>query len=128
MAGASRAQVCISRRERCSMQITTRVAATAAALLIATMAFAALSKDEIKLLNKSATVLTDLRNAADNGIPEQIWSKAKCIVVIPSLKKAGFIVGGEFGEGVMSCKQGNTWVAPVFMQLTKGSAGFQAGV
>jgi SH3 domain-containing YSC84-like protein 1 len=110
------------------MQITTRIAAAAGAVLVATSAFAALSSDQVKLLNKSATVLTDLRNAADNGIPAQIWSKAKCIVVIPSLKKAGFIIGGEFGEGVMSCKQGNTWAAPVFMQLTKGSAGLQAGI
>jgi lipid-binding SYLF domain-containing protein len=47
--------------------------------------------------------------------------------VIPSLKKAAFIVGGEFGSGVMSCKHANTWGAPIFMQLTKGSAGFQIG-
>jgi len=110
------------------MHITIRVTAGAAALLVATTAFAALSKDDVKLLNKSAAALTDLRNAADNGIPEQIWSKAECIVVIPSLKKAGFIVGGEFGNGVMSCKQGNKWGPPVFMELTKGSAGFQVGV
>jgi Uncharacterized conserved protein len=110
------------------MQISTRVTAGAIALLVATTAFAALSKDDVKLLNKSAAVLTDLRNAEDNGIPDQIWSKAECIVVIPSLKKAGFIVGGEFGNGVMSCKQGNKWGPPVFMELTKGSAGFQVGV
>jgi len=72
------------------MQISTRVTAGAIALLVATTAFAALSKDDVKLLNKSAAVLTDLRNAEDNGIPDQIWSKAECIVVIPSLKKAGF--------------------------------------
>ena len=110
------------------MQISTRVTAGAIALLVATTALAALSKDDVKLLNKSAAVLTDLRNAEDNGIPDQIWSKAECIVVIPSLKKAGFIVGGEFGNGVMSCKQGNKWGPPVFMELTKGSAGFQVGV
>jgi len=99
-----------------------------AALLVATAAFAAQSKDESKRLNQSTTVLSEIRGASDNGIPEQIWSKAECVVVIPSLKKAGFIIGGEFGSGVMSCRQGNHWGAPIFMQLTKGSAGFQAGV
>src|SRR6476661_6681118 len=109
------------------MHITKRVAASMTALLIATTAFATVSKDDAKRLNRSAAVLTDLRNASDNGIPDRIWSKAECVVVIPSLKKAGFIVGGEFGGGVMSCKQGNHWGTPVFMELTKGSVGLQAG-
>ena len=50
------------------------------------------------------------------------------MLVIPELKKAGFIVGGESGTGVLSCKHGNKWGPPVFMSLTKGSVGFQAGV
>ena len=110
------------------MQITKRVTASVVALLVATTAFAALSKDDTKLLNKAAAVLSEIRNSPDNGVPDRIWSKAHCVVVIPSLKKAGFIVGGEFGSGVMSCRHGNQWGAPVFMQLTKGSAGLQAGV
>jgi lipid-binding SYLF domain-containing protein len=56
------------------------------------------------------------------------WGKAECVVVIPSLKKAGFIVGAEGGDGVLSCRQGAAWGAPVFMELTKGSVGLQAGV
>jgi SH3 domain-containing YSC84-like protein 1 len=103
------------------------VIASITALLTAATAYAALSKDEIKLLNAATTVVSDIRNAPDSGIPDGIWSKAECVVVIPSLKKAAFIVGGEFGAGVMSCKQANTWGAPVFMRLAKGSAGFQAG-
>jgi lipid-binding SYLF domain-containing protein len=47
--------------------------------------------------------------------------------VIPDLKKAAFIIGGEFGKGVMSCRAGETWSAPVFLELAKGSWGFQAG-
>jgi lipid-binding SYLF domain-containing protein len=50
------------------------------------------------------------------------------VVVIPGLTKAAFIVGGEHGSGVMSCRHGNTWGPPVFMEMTKGSAGLQAGV
>lgn len=110
------------------MHISKSVAASMTALLIATAAFAADSKADAKRLNRSAAVLTDLRNAPDNGIPDRIWSRAECVVVIPSLKEAGFIVGGESGSGVMSCRQGNQWGAPVFMELTKGSVGLQAGV
>jgi lipid-binding SYLF domain-containing protein len=98
------------------------------ALLLASTAFAQLSKDDVEQLSEATAVLADMRRAPDSGIPEAIWSKAECVVVIPSLKKAGFIVGGESGSGVLSCRQGTTWGAPVFMELTKGSVGLQAGV
>ena len=108
------------------MQAPNRLLTTVTALLIATPAFAALSKDDVKRLNESATVLSEIRNAPD-GVPDSTWAKAECVVVIPGLKKAGFIVGGEFGSGVMSCRHANGWAPPVFMHLTKGSAGLQAG-
>jgi lipid-binding SYLF domain-containing protein len=106
-----------------------KVAICGVLVLTATSAFAELSKDEVKRLNESATILTELRNAPDKGIPEELWSKAHCVVVIPSLKKAAFIVGGEYGSGVMSCrtKDAKGWSAPVFMQLAKGSWGLQIG-
>src|ERR1700733_7786767 len=95
-------------------------------VLIAASAFAALSKDEVKRLNESATILSELRRSPDKAIPEDLWNKAQCVLVIPSLKKAAFIVGGEYGSGVMSCRaQG--WSAPVFMQIAKGSWGLQIG-
>jgi len=103
------------------------VAVGAAALLVATTAFATLSKDDVKKLDEAAAVLSEIRSAPDGGIPERIWNNAKCVVVIPSLKKAAFIIGGEFGSGVMSCRHGGKWGAPVFMEMTKGSAGFQIG-
>jgi lipid-binding SYLF domain-containing protein len=102
--------------------------ASLAALLVAAPALAQLDKDDIKELNEAAAVVRDLRDAPDKGIPEGIWRKAECVVVIPSLKKAGFIVGAEGGDGVLSCRRGATWSAPVFMELTKGSFGLQAGV
>ena len=110
------------------MRTMKTVVASVIAVLMATSAFAQLKKSDIEKLNEAATVLTELRNAPDNGIPDSIWSKAQCVVVIPNLKKAGFIVGGEHGSGVMSCRHANTWGPPVFMELTKGSAGLQAGV
>ena len=98
-----------------------------AVCLSATTAFAALSKDEAKRLSQAGVVLTELRNAPDKGVPESLWAKAHCVVVIPSMKKAAFIVGGEYGSGVMSCRTADGWSSPVFMQLAKGSWGLQLG-
>jgi lipid-binding SYLF domain-containing protein len=95
--------------------------------LVATTAFAAsLSKDEVKRLNDAGTILTELRHSPDKGIPEELWAKAQCVIVIPSMKKAAFVVGGEYGSGVMSCRT-KDWSSPVFMQLAKGSWGLQIG-
>jgi SH3 domain-containing YSC84-like protein 1 len=110
------------------MRTMKSVVVSVAILLIGTSAFAQLKKSDIEKLNEAATVLTETRNAADKGIPDSIWAKAQCVVVIPDLKKAGFIVGGEHGSGVMSCRHAKGWGPPVFMELTKGSFGFQAGV
>jgi lipid-binding SYLF domain-containing protein len=104
------------------------IVASVAALLMAATAFGQMKSKDIEKLNEAATVLRELRSAAEGGIPESILSKAHCVVVIPDLKKAGFIVAGERGSGVMSCRHGSTWTSPVFMEMTKGSAGFQAGV
>jgi SH3 domain-containing YSC84-like protein 1 len=103
------------------------MAAGVASLFVATTASATLSKEDVKRLDEAAATLSDIRTAPDNGIPDKIWNNAKCVVVIPSLKKAAFIVGGEYGSGVMSCRHDGAWGAPVFMQMAKGSAGFQIG-
>ena len=108
------------------MRLPIAAAVATTGLLTATLAFGALSKDDLKHLNRATTVLSEFRNSSD--IPESVWTKADCVLVIPSLKKAAFIVGGEGGSGVMSCRHSNgAWGTPVFMQLTKGSVGFQVG-
>jgi len=94
--------------------------------LVASSASAELNSAHTKRLSESAAVIGELRDA-DNGIPEALWNKAECVVVIPSMKKAAFIVGGEAGSGVMSCRRRNGWSAPVFMHLAKGSFGLQIG-
>jgi len=109
------------------MKATSTIGVCATALLVGATAHAALKKSDTKILNDSTTVLSDMRSAPDSGIPEDVWRKAECVIVIPSLKKAAFIIGGEFGEGVMSCRQAKGWGAPIFMEMTKGSAGFQIG-
>src|SRR3954465_2329948 len=94
-------------------------AAAAAFLLIAGGAFAS----EASRLTAAGNAVREIRTE----IPQEYWAKARCVVVIPDLKKAALIFGGEYGKGVMSCRAGNSWSAPVFMQLAKGSWGFQAG-
>src|SRR6185295_13168322 len=104
-----------------------RAVAICALSLVASSAFAALSRDEVKRLTDAGAILSELRNAPDKGISEDLWNKAECAIVIPSMKKAAFVVGGEYGSGVMSCRTGKDWSAPVFMQLAKGSWGLQIG-
>jgi SH3 domain-containing YSC84-like protein 1 len=86
-----------------------------------------LGKDEIKRVDEAATVLKEIHAVPDKDIPQDLWEKAACVMVIPGLKKAAFIVGGEYGKGLMSCRRGNEWSAPVFMKLAKGSWGLQIG-
>jgi lipid-binding SYLF domain-containing protein len=100
---------------------------TAIGCFVATATFAELSKDEVTRLREGAAILTELRGSPDKGIPEDLWKRAECVLVIPSVKKAAFIVGGEYGSGVMSCRMSTAWSNPVFMQLAKGSWGLQIG-
>jgi lipid-binding SYLF domain-containing protein len=79
---------------------------------------------EASRLAAAASAVQEIRNE----VPPEYWTRARCVLVIPELKKAAFIVGGEYGKGVMSCRAGDQWSAPVFMQIAKGSWGFQAGV
>ena len=90
-------------------------------------AAAAVPSSEAKRLNEAAQVVSELRATPDKGIPEDLWDKAACVVVIPGMKKAAFVFGGEYGKGMMSCRTGSSWSAPVFMQLAKGSWGLQIG-
>jgi len=78
-------------------------------------------------IRESAAVLTAVRGEPDKDIPRGLWEKAECVVVIPGLKKAAFGFGGEYGKGMMSCRTEGVFGAPVFMELEKGSWGFQIG-
>jgi lipid-binding SYLF domain-containing protein len=86
-----------------------------------------LSNSEIKRIQEASTVLTELHAVPEKDVPRDLWDKAECAVVIPGLKKAAFVFGGEWGKGLMSCRHAGGWSAPVFMEMTKGSWGFQIG-
>jgi lipid-binding SYLF domain-containing protein len=97
--------------------------AAIALLTVAATATAEINSTEATRLSEAAQVLRDTRVS----IPETYWDRARCVAVIPDLKKAALIIGGEYGKGVMSCRSADGWSAPVFLQLAKGSWGFQAG-
>ena len=97
---------------------------------MSTVAFAA--DREIKVndrLDASADALADMMRASDNGIPQDLIAKARCVVVIPGMKKAGFIFGAEYGRGFAVCRRhgGSGWSAPAAMRSEGGSFGFQIG-
>ncbi|HMD36702.1 MAG TPA: lipid-binding SYLF domain-containing protein [Vicinamibacterales bacterium] len=99
----------------------------AVALGAASSARADISTGETNRLREASTVVRELRDTPDKGIADDLWTKAECVVVIPSMKKAALGLGGEYGRGVMSCRRGADWSAPIFMTLTKGSWGLQIG-
>jgi lipid-binding SYLF domain-containing protein len=72
-------------------------------------------------------VLHELMDTPDKGIPVEIASKATCVAVVPGFKKGAFIVGAQYGQGVVSCRTGHGWSAPAFIQMTGASFGLQAG-
>jgi lipid-binding SYLF domain-containing protein len=87
---------------------------------------------EIKVedrLDASAETLDAMMAASDKGIPQDLMSKARCIVVVPGMKKAGFILGAEEGRGFAVCRRdgGSGWTAPAAMRTEGGSFGFQIG-
>jgi Uncharacterized conserved protein len=93
------------------------------------MAFAASAREEAtERLQKATEVLHQLTDTPDRGIPEEVLSGAKCIVIVPHLVKGGFIVGGKHGKGVASCRTASGWSAPAFITVGGGSWGMQIGV
>jgi lipid-binding SYLF domain-containing protein len=97
------------------------------------MSSAAFAADrEIKVddrLDASADTLTDMMHAADKGIPQDLLDKSHCVVVVPGMKKAGFIFAAKYGRGFAVCRRqgGSGWSAPAAMRVEGGSVGFQIG-
>ena len=102
---------------------------TALVVVVAAAAASAdISTKEANRIREAATVLKEIHSVPDKDIPQDLWNKAQCVLVVPGLKKAAFVIGGEYGNGLMSCRSdGGTWSAPLFMQVGKGSWGLQIG-
>ncbi len=78
-------------------------------------------------IDAAHAVLHELMATPDKGIPLNIAAKAECVLVVPGFKKGAFLVGGQYGQGIATCRTGSGWSAPSFIQLTGASFGFQAG-
>ncbi len=83
--------------------------------------------NDIDRIQTASVVLNQIMSAPDRAIPDSIMSGAKCIAIMPSMLKGGFIVGANYGKGVATCRTDKGWSAPAFFKLTGGSFGFQAG-
>lgn len=101
-----------------------------ASLLTPTLARAADDNAEQDRLKAAGDVVKELLGS-EHGIPLSVLNKAECVIVLPSVKKAGFIVGAQYGRGAMTCRSGENfngaWSAPIMMQSSGGSFGLQAG-
>lgn len=106
--------------------------AMAGVLAFSTLAVArpASEKEEKERIANAGRVVKEILDVPDN-IPQEVLDKARCVVVLPSVVKAAFVVGGSYGRGVMVCRRGHDyagpWGAPVMMALEGGSVGFQIG-
>jgi SH3 domain-containing YSC84-like protein 1 len=97
--------------------------------LVGTFAWAGSAReDTVDRLQKSVDVLHAIMATPDKGIPEEVLSNAKCILVVPDLIKGGFIFGGKHGRGVATCRTSDGWSAPAFVSISGGSWGLQIGV
>ena len=90
----------------------------------------AADEKDIDRLNDAATVFSEVMDAPDKGIPQDLLEKAHCIVIVPGMKKGAFIVGAKYGKGFVSCrdeKARRDWSAPGAIRVEGGSVGFQIG-
>ncbi len=80
-------------------------------------------------LQNASVVLREMADSAGNGIPLSLLAKARCVVVIPSVKKGALIVGAQYGRGYLSCRKTEPagWSAPAGVRIEGGSIGFQIG-
>jgi len=104
-----------------------KILALAASAIMATSAFAA-GKASERLADASA-VFSEIMQTPDKGIPQDLLAKSQCVVIIPGMKKAAFVVGAEYGRGFATCRKpdGVGWGAPAAVRMEGGSVGFQLG-
>jgi hypothetical protein len=98
-------------------------------LLAASLPSAIAGTQEDERARNAVRVLTDIQAIPENAIPDKLLDEARAIVIVPDTIKAGLVIGGRRGHGVMAIKNPDgTWSSPAFVSLTGGSIGFQAGV
>ncbi len=104
-----------------------RYIAMTAAFLAATATMVAETTQD--RLNDAAGLFSEIMSTPDKGIPQDLLAKAECVAIIPGMKKAAFVVGGQYGRGFVECRHqsGTGWGAPAAVRMEGGSVGFQIG-
>lgn len=108
---------------------TSLIAVVALASAISPALFAAKDTAAADRLDSAADLLTDMMKASDKGVPQDLLNKSRCVILVPGLKKAAFIVGAKYGRGFAMCRKegGVGWSAPAAIRIEGGSLGFQIG-
>ena len=89
---------------------------------------AASDREEQDRAKKAATAFQEIMAAPDQTVPQELLDRAECVAVFPSVKKGGFVVGGQYGKGLISCRRGaGAWGSPAFFTIGGGSFGLQIG-
>jgi lipid-binding SYLF domain-containing protein len=83
--------------------------------------------EAVPRIKEAAAVFEEIMSAPDKGIPVDLIEKAHCLAIIPGVKKGGFIVGAQYGKGIMTCRTGTGWSGPSTIRLEGGSFGAQIG-
>lgn len=94
---------------------------------IAVVSLHAADPEPARRLGAAASVFSEIMSAPDKGIPRDLLGKAHCLVIVPDLKTAAFMVGGKYGKGYISCRTEGAWSAPATVRIEGGSVGFQIG-
>jgi lipid-binding SYLF domain-containing protein len=98
------------------------------AFMLSSPAIAASSREDLQArVDAAKTVLDQIMAAQDKSIPMNILSQATCVGVVPSFVKGAFVFGAQYGQGVVTCRTGHGWSAPVFIRMAGGSWGLQIG-
>jgi lipid-binding SYLF domain-containing protein len=100
------------------------------AICVSALAVPMFAQDQSKLegrLDAARIVLNEIMATPDKQIPDSILRDATCVGVVPGMLKGAFIFGAEYGQGVVTCRTGHGWSAPVFIRMAGGSWGFQIG-
>lgn len=104
------------------------IACVCISTLFACAAHAASTKEDLQgRIDSAKIVLDQIMDAPDSTIPSDILRSATCVAVVPGMVKGAFLFGAQYGQGVVTCRTGHGWSAPVFIRMAGGSFGFQIG-
>jgi lipid-binding SYLF domain-containing protein len=104
------------------------IASLCMCLTVTCVANAASSKQDLQdRIDSAKTVLDQIMDAKDSTIPKNILEQATCVGVVPGMIKGAFVFGAQYGQGIVTCRTGHGWSAPVFIRMAGGSWGLQIG-